>query len=110
MDMDNESLETVNESIETKTLFEIAHSSEVLSQAIDKVQEAYNLINSDPIAREYIKFNSSLIWKQKVWDILQKEYDKAKPGNKDVYFLRAFDFFGVALGVNIGDGDTVSSS
>lgn len=87
----------------SKKLVEIAHSSEVLKQAIQKVQEAYSLVVGDKVARRYINFSSSLVWVSAVWDILLDEYNKAKPDSKDIYFLRAFDYFGIQCGVDIGE-------
>ena len=84
---------------------EIAHSSETLKKAYDLVCQAYDLINEDKVARQYIKFNAKVVWHQFVWDILMKQYDKDKPGNKDVYHLRAFDYYGIQPGMLVGDGE-----
>ena len=53
----------------------------------------------------YIKFNAKVVWHQFVWDILMKQYDKDNPGNKDVYHLRAFDYYGIQPGMLVGDGE-----
>ena len=89
----------------TKVLMEIAHSSETLKKAYDLVCQAYDLINEDKVARQYIKFNAKVVWHQFVWDILMKQYDKDNPGNKDVYHLRAFDYYGIQPGMLVGDGE-----
>ena len=83
----------------------IAHSSETLKKAYDLVCQAYDLINEDKVARQYIKFNAKVVWHQFVWDILMKQYDKDNPGNKDVYHLRAFDYYGIQPGMLVGDGE-----
>ena len=90
---------------DTKILMEIAHSSETLKKAYDLVCQAYDLINEDKVARQYIKFNAKVVWHQFVWDILMKQYNKDKPGNKDVYHLRAFDYYGIQPGMLVGDGE-----
>lgn len=90
---------------DTKILMEIAHSSEKLKKAYDLVCQAYDLINEDKVARQYIKFNAKVVWHQFVWDILMKQYDKDNPGNKDVYHLRAFDYYGIQPGMLVGDGE-----
>ena len=90
---------------EVKILMEIAHSSETLKKAYDLVCQAYDLINEDKVARQYIKFNAKVAWHQFVWDILMKQYNKDKPGNKDVYHLRAFDYYGIQPGMLVGDGE-----
>lgn len=90
---------------DVKIFMEIAHSSEKLKKAYDLVCQAYDLINEDKVARRYIKFNAKVTWMQFVWDILNKQYDEDKPGNKDVYHLRAFDFYGVQPGMLVGDGE-----
>ena len=94
---------------DTKILMEIAHSSETLKKAYDLVCQAYDLINEDKVARRYIKFNAKVVWNQFVWDILNKQYDEDKPGNKDVYHLRAFDFYGIQPGRLVGNCDCEGS-
>ena len=94
---------------DTKILMEIAHSSDILKKAYDLVSQAYDLINEDKVARQYIKFNAKVTWHQFVWDILNKQYDKDKPGNKDVYHLRAFDYYGIQPGMLVGDGEDEGS-
>lgn len=94
---------------DTKILMEIAHSSETLKKAYDLVSQAYDLINEDKVARQYIKFNAKVAWHQFVWDILMKQYDKDNPGNKGVYHLRAFDYYGIQPGMLVGDGEVEGS-
>ena len=88
----------------TKILMEIAHSGDVLKRAYELVSEAYNLVHKDETARKYIHFDARIIWEHFVWDILMREYNIANPNNKDTYHLRAFDFFNVFPGMNVGDG------
>ena len=89
----------------TKVFMEIARSGEVLRQAYELVSQAYNLINNDKVARKYINFNAKVTWTQFVWNLLNDLYDEDHPGNKDVYHLRAFDFYGVHPGMVVGDGE-----
>ena len=90
--------------IDTRILMEIAHSSDVLKRAYELVYEAYDLIQKDETARKYICFNSRIVWAKFVWDILMREYNIENPDSKDIYFLRAFDYFKVFPGMNVGDG------
>ena len=88
-----------------KVLLEIAHSSEKLREAYDLVCKAHDLINEDKVARQYIKFNAEISWRHFVWDILMKHYNIDNPDSKDVYFLRAFDYYGIHPGMYIGEGN-----
>ena len=88
-----------------KILLEIAHSSEKLREAYDLVCKAHDLINEDNVARQYIKFNAEISWRNFVWDILMKHYNMDNPDSKDVYFLRAFDYYGIHPGMYIGEGN-----
>lgn len=89
---------------DTKILMEIAHSSEVLKKAYEMVSEAYKLVNSDEVARKYIHFHSEVTWHQFVWDILMRQYNKDNPDSKEVYHLRAFDYYGIQPGMYVTDG------
>lgn len=89
---------------DTKILMEIAKSSATLKKAYELVSEAYNLVNSDKVARKYIKFHSEVKWHQFVWDILMRQYNKDNPDSKDVYHLRAFDYYGIQPGMYVTDG------
>ena len=89
---------------DVKVLMEIAHSSEVMKKAYEMVSEAYNLVNSDKVARKYIHFHSEVTWPQFVWDILMRQYNKDNPDSKEVYHLRAFDFYGIQPGMYVTDG------
>ena len=88
-----------------KILLEIAHSSETLKKAYDLVCQANDLINEDKVAMQYIKFNANISWRHFVWDILMKHYNMDNPDSKDVYFLRAFDYYGIHPGMYIGEGN-----
>lgn len=88
----------------TKVLMEIAHSSETLKKAYEMVSEAYKLVNSDPVARKYIHFHSEVTWHHFVWDILMSQYNKDNPDSKEVYHLRAFDYYGIQPGMYVTDG------
>ena len=94
---------------DTKILMEIAHSSETLKKAYDLVCQAYDLINEDKVARQYIKFNARVTWHQFVWDILMKQYNKDNPDSKGIYHLRAFDYYGIQPGMLVGDGEVEGS-
>lgn len=87
-----------------KVLLEIAHSSETLKKAYDLVCQAHDMINEDKVARQYIKFNAEILWRHFVWDILMKQYNMDNPDSKDIYFLRAFDYYGIHPGMYIGEG------
>lgn len=87
-----------------KVLMEIAKSSATLKKAYELVSEAYNLVNSDKVARKYIKFHSEVTWHQFVWDILMRQYNMDNPDSKEVYHLRAFDFYGIQPGMYVTDG------
>jgi hypothetical protein len=87
-----------------KVLMEIAHSSEVLKKAYEMVSDAYKLVNSDKVASKYIHFHSEVTWLQFVWDILMSQYNKDNPDSKEVYHLRAFDFYGIQPGMYVTDG------
>ena len=89
---------------DVKILMEIAHSSETLKKALDLVSQAYDLINEDKVARQYIKFHSEVNWHKFVWDILMKQYDKDNPDSKNTYHLRAFDYYGIQPGMYVTDG------
>lgn len=89
---------------DTKILMEIAHSSEVLKKAYEMVSDAYKLVNSDKVARKYIHFDSQITWPQFVWDILMRQYNKDNPDSKEVYHLRAFDYYGIQPGMYVTDG------
>ena len=89
------------ELVSPKTLFEIGHANEILKQAYKKVSEAYDLIQHDEVARRYIDFSASITWPHFVWDILMKEFDRMNPDSKEVYFLRAFDYFKIQPGMDI---------
>ena len=88
-----------------KVLLEIAHSSETLKKAYDLVCQAHDMINEDKVARQYIKFNAEISWRHFVWDTLIKHYNMDNPDSKDVYFLRAFDYYGIHPGMYIGEGN-----
>ena len=88
----------------TKVLMEIAHSSETLKKAYDLVCQAYDLINKDKVARQYIDFNAKVVWHHFVWNILMQQYNKDNPDSKEVYHLRAFDYYGIHPGMLVGDG------
>lgn len=88
----------------TKVLMEIAHSSETLKKAYDLVCQAYDLINKDKVARQYIHFHSEVTWHKFVWDILMSQYNKDNPDSKEVYHLRAFDYYGIQPGMYVTDG------
>lgn len=88
----------------TKVLMEIAHSSEVLKKAYDLVSQAYDLINKDKVARQYIHFHSEVTWHKFVWDILMSQYNKDNPLSDDIYHLRAFDYYGIQPGMYVTDG------
>ena len=90
---------------DTKILMEIAHSSETLKKAYDLVCQAYDLINEDKVARQYIDFNAKVIWRKFVWDILMKQFNKDNPDSKETYHLRAFDYYGIHPGMLVGDGE-----
>ena len=90
---------------DTKVLMEIARSGETLKKAYGLVCQAYDLINEDKVARQYIKFNSKVVWHQFVWDILMKQYNKDNPGIKEKYHLRAFEYYGIHPGMVVGDGE-----
>ena len=89
----------------TKVLMEIAHSSETLKKAYDLVSQAYDLINKDKVARQYIHFHSEVTWHKFVWDILMSQYNKDNPDSKEVYHLRAFDYYGIQPGMGVGEGE-----
>ena len=89
----------------TKVLMEIAHSSETLKKAYDLVSQAYDLINKDKVARQYIDFNAKVIWRKFVWDILMQQYNIDNPLSADIYHLRAFDYYGIQPGMLVGDGE-----
>ena len=93
----------------TKVFMEIARSGEVLRRAYELVSQAYSLIQNDKVAKKYINFSSRITWKQFVWNMLNDLYDEDNPGNKDVYHLRAFDFYGIQPGMLVGDGDCEGS-
>ena len=88
----------------TKVLMEIAHSSETLKKAYDLVSQAYDLINKDKVARQYIHFHSEVTWHKFVWDILMSQYNKDNPLSADIYHLRAFDYYGIQPGMYVTDG------
>ena len=88
----------------TKVLMEIAHSSETLKKAYDLVSQAYDLINKDKVARQYIHFHSEVTWHKFVWDILMKQYNTDNPLSDDIYHLRAFDYYGIQPGMYVTDG------
>jgi hypothetical protein len=90
---------------DTKIMMEIAHASDTLKKAYDLVCQAYDLINEDKVARQYIKFNSKVVWHQFVWDILMKQFNQDNPDNKNTYHLRAFDYYGIQPGMLVGDGE-----
>ena len=94
----------------TKVLMEIAHSSGTLKKAYDLVCQAYDLITEDKVARQYIDFNAKVIWHKFVWDILMKQYNKDNPDSKEVYHLRAFDYYGIHPGMLVGDGGEVEGN
>lgn len=94
----------------TKILMEIAHSSETLKKAYDLVCKAYDLINEDKVARQYIDFNAKVIWHKFVWDILMRQYNKDNPDSKELYHLRAFDYYGIHPGMLVGDGGEVEGN
>ena len=87
-----------------KILMEIAHSSETLKKAYDLVSQAYDLINKDKVARQYIHFHSEVTWHKFVWDILMKQYNTDNPLSDDIYHLRAFDYYGIQPGMYVTDG------
>ena len=89
----------------TKVLMEIAHSSETLKKAYDLVSQAYDLINKDKVARQYIDFNAKVIWRKFVWDILMQQYNIDNPLSADIYHLRAFDYYGIHPGMLVGEGE-----
>lgn len=95
---------------DTKILMEIAHSSETLKKAYDLVYQAYDLINKDKVARQYIDFNAKVVWHHFVWNILMKQYNKDNPDSKEVYHLRAFDYYGIQPGMLVGDGGEVEGN
>ena len=88
-----------------KVLLDIAHSSEKLREAYGLVCKAYDMLNEDKVASKYIKFNADISWRHFVWDILMKHYNIDNPDSKDVYFLRAFDYYGIHPGMQIGEGN-----
>lgn len=88
----------------TKVLMEIAHSSETLKKAYDLVSQAYDLINKDKVARQYIHFHSEVTWHKFVWDILMQQYNIDNPLSADIYHLRAFDYYGIQPGMYVTDG------
>lgn len=88
----------------TKVLMEIAHSSETMMKAYDLVSQAYDLINKDKVARQYIHFHSEVKWHKFVWDILMSQYNKDNPLSDDIYHLRAFDYYGIQPGMYVTDG------
>ena len=75
-----------------------------LKKAYEMVSDAYKLVNSDKVARRYIHFHSEVTWLQFVWDILMSQYNKDNPDSKEVYHLRAFDFYGIQPGMYVTDG------
>ena len=87
-----------------KVLMEIAKSSATLTKAYELVCQAYDLINEDKVARKYIKFHSEVTWHKFVWDILMSQYNKDNPDSKEVYHLRAFNFYGIQPGMMVTDG------
>ena len=89
---------------DAKVLMEIAHSSEILKKAYEMVSEAYKLVSSDKVAHKYINFHSEIRWLNFVWDILMSQYNKDNPDSKDVYHLRAFDYYGIHPGMYVTDG------
>ena len=101
----NQTESPVSGSSDMKVLLEIAHSSEKLREAYDLVCKAHDLINEDKVARQYIKFNAEISWRHFVWDTLMKHYNMDNPDSKDVYFLRAFDYYGIHPGMYIGEGN-----
>ena len=84
---------------------EIARSSSTLKKAYDLVCQAYDLINEDKVARQYIDFNAKVIWRKFVWDILMRQYNIDNPDSKEVYHLRAFDQYGIHPGMLVGEGE-----
>ena len=71
---------------------EIGHASDVLRKAYDLVCEAYDLINGDDIARKYLDIDTTITWKQRIWDKITEAYDaEFNKDGKEVYHLRAFD-------------------
>ena len=89
----------------TKVLMEIARSSSTLKKAYELVCQAYDLINEDKVARQYIDFNAKVVWHQFVWDILMRQYNIDNPDSKEVYHLRAFDYYGIHPGMLVGEGE-----
>ena len=78
--------------LSTTEAIEIGHSSDVLKRAYDLVSEAYDLINSDEIAKKYLDLDATVTWKRHIWNKITEAYDaEFNKDGKEVYHLRAFD-------------------
>lgn len=89
---------------------EIGKANEALAKAKALVDQAYALVDSDPIARKYLKMDCSIGWKTSVWNKLNEEYATENPTSKDVWHWRAFNYFNLDIGVNVSTDGMVSCS
>lgn len=94
----------------TKEAIEIGKADGVLRQAKELVEQAYDLICKNPDAYKHLKFNCVIGWKENTWNTLNEEYSNAEPMNKEIYHLRAFDYFGLRCGSDISTTGMCSCS
>ena len=76
----------------TQEAIDIGKANEVLKQAYELVNKAYDLIFNNPVAKEHLNFNCAIGWNNKTWNKLNEEYDKM-PMSNERYYLRAFNYF-----------------
>ena len=88
----------------TKIGIEIGHANEVLKKAKALVDEAYALICNDDIAKKHLEFSALVSWSKPVWNKLNEAYAKQNLNSKNIWHWRAFEHFGLEIGMNINGG------
>ena len=88
---------------------EIGHANEVLKKAKALVCEAYALVSSDDIAKKHLEFSALVSWSKPAWSKLNEAYAKQNPDSKEASHWRAFEHFGLEIGMTINGAPETGS-
>ena len=72
-------------SLKSIEAIDIGKADEVLRQAKELVDQAYDLICKSPNARKHLKFNCVIGWKPETWNKLNDEYAIEEPMSTETY-------------------------
>jgi len=82
----------------TEEAIEIGKANEILKKAVELVDQAYELLVSDPIAKKHLDLQCKIGWSTPTWNKLNEAFAASCPDDKSEWHLRAFDHFGLRYG------------